>query len=219
VTGRPWRDVNGVAWANPFSQEVQEANAELAREAVELGFDEIQYDYVRFPTDGNLRKMDFGQEVNQATRSQAIVDCLTHTRRRLKGTGAKLTADVFGYTLVVEDDLGIGQNVERMARACDAVCPMVYPSHWPVGSMGLNGHPNNFPYETIARAMDRGKAKMATPQKLRPWLQDFSLAGLGAYGVREVRAQIDAAEDAGVGGWMLWNAASVYQEGALRPAE
>ena len=219
TTGGVWHDVNGVAWVNPFAAEVREANADLAVELAKLGFAEIQFDYVRFPTDGDLDAMDFGRPVTEAIRTQAIVDFLGACGKKLAPTEARVGADVFGFTLLL-DDLGIGQNVGPIAKVVDYVCPMVYPSHFPNGSIAVDGHPNDFPSETIAISMAAGERKLPDQAaKLRPWLQDFSLPGLREYGPADVRAQIDAAEAAGVGGWMVWNAANDYHETAFNPAE
>ncbi len=218
TTGGVWHDDNGVAWVNPFAAEVQAANADLALELARLGFDEIQCDYVRFPTDGDLGVMDFGRPVTEEVRGQTIVSFLGSVADTLAPIGAKLGADVFGYTLLF-DDIGIGQNVGPIAGVVDAVCPMIYPSHFPNGSIAVDGHPNDFPAETIAISLASGEEKLPNQtRKLRPWLQDFSLPGLRAYGPADVRAQIDAAEAAGVGGWMVWNAANDYHESAFNPA-
>ena len=220
-TGGSWRDWSGATWLNPFGREVWEATVELAVEAARLGFDEVQFDYVRFPSDGDLSTADFGpRPVTPDTRSTAIAGFLGMAGDALKPTGAKVAADVFGYTLLVDTDLGIGQDSARLARLVDVLCPMVYPSHFPDGSLVLPGHPNDFPYETIAISMDAGKTKLGgTARKLRPWLQDFSLPGLRAYGAEDLRAQIDAAEAAGTGGWMVWDPNNLYHEAAFGPAD
>jgi hypothetical protein len=218
ATGRPWRDMNGVSWVNPFREEVWSANIDLAVELVGLGFDEIQFDYVRFPTDGDLEAMDFGREMTEAVRVETIAGFLGEARANVAAGGANVGADVFGFTLIL-DDIGIGQNVGRIAEVVDYVCPMVYPSHFPNGSIAVAGHPNDFPYETIESSLGAGEEKVAGLRgKLRPWLQDFSLPGLSDYGPAEVRAQIDAAEANGAAGWMIWNAASAYHEDAFVPA-
>jgi hypothetical protein len=217
VTGGPWRDMNGVAWVNPFSEDVWTANIDLAAELVGRGFDEIQFDYVRFPTDGDIEAMDFGREVTESVRVETIAGFLGEARANLAAGGARVGADVFGFTLIL-DDIGIGQNVGRIAEVVDYVCPMVYPSHFPNGSIAVDGHPNDFPYETIEISLGAGEEKVAGLMgKLRPWLQDFSLPGMSDYGPAEVRAQIDAAEANGAAGWMVWNAASVYHEDAFAP--
>jgi hypothetical protein len=219
-TGDLWRDMNGVSWVNPMVHDLWEANSDLAVEAATLGFDEIQYDYVRFPTDGDLTTMDFGIENTQENRENAINKFLKLSREKLLPTGAKLSADVFGYTLLVDDDLGIGQNFVLMAEYVDYLSPMVYPSHFPEGSIDVDGHPNDFPYETIEVSMRAGRTKLdGNAMQIRPWLQDFSFFDLMPYGDDEVRAQIDAAEDVGTSGWMLWDPNNEYHPGALDPEE
>ena len=220
ATGEPWLDLGGATWLNPFAREVWEATVALAVEAARLGFDEVQFDYIRFPSDGDLSTADFGPHlVTAETRTKAIADFLGLAADALRPTGAKLAADVFGYTLFVDTDLGIGQDSARLARLVDVLCPMVYPSHFPDGSLLLPGHPNDFPYETIAISMDAARTKLGgAAGKLRPWLQDFSLPGLRAYGAEDLRAQIDAAEAAGAGGWMVWDPNNLYHETAFAPA-
>ena len=219
-TGDLWRDMNGVSWVNPMEPELWEANSDLAVEAAEYGFDEIQYDYVRFPTDGDLSTTDYGKENTQKNRENAIHGLLKLTRGKLLPTGAKLSADVFGYTLLVDDDLGIGQNFIKLSEYLDYLSPMVYPSHFPNGSIDVDGHPNDFPYETIEVSMRKGREKLGgTAAQIRPWLQDFSFFDLMPYGDDEVRAQIDAAEDVGTSGWMLWDPNNEYHPGALDPED
>jgi hypothetical protein len=218
ATGGPWHDMNGVAWVNPFNEEIWAANIDLAVELVERGFDEIQFDYVRFPTDGDLGAMDFGREVTESVQIDTISSFLGEAATNVATAGAKVGADVFGFTLIV-DDIGIGQNVRRLAEVIDYICPMVYPSHFPDGSIAVAGQPNDFPYETIAISLGAGQEKVAGLRgRLRPWLQDFSLPGMSEYGATQVRAQIDAAEANGAAGWMVWNAASVYDADAFAPA-
>ncbi|MGI8643492.1 MAG: putative glycoside hydrolase [Thermomicrobiales bacterium] len=218
-TGALWRDMNGIAWVNPLAEELWEANASLAVEAGRLGFDEIQYDYVRFPTDGDLSRMDFGTPLAEETRTNAIVSFAEMSFNQLAPTGAKLAADIFGYTLLVPGDLGIGQNADRLAPFFDTLCPMVYPSHFPEGSLLVPGHPNDYPYETIRISMEAGASKVGgQTRKLRPWLQDFSLPGMTPYTITDVRAQIDAAEATNTGGWLLWNPDNVYAEETFRAA-
>lgn len=217
VTGEVWRDMNGVAWVNPMLHVLWDANAELAVEAANLGFDEIQYDYVRFPTDGDLSTMDFGLEYNEENRVLAISKFLEQSKQALLPTGAKLSADVFGFTMLVPDDLGIGQDVTELAPHVDYLSPMVYPSHFPNGSMALDGHPNDFPYETIEISMRTGREQLGSALQLRPWLQDFDFFDMKPYGPEEVRAQIQACEDVGTSGWMLWDPNNIYTVGALGP--
>ncbi len=215
-TGAPWLSYDGLAWLNPLRQETWEAYRAFAVELAERGFDEIQFDYVRFPSDGDMWRIDAGVDLDETLRSDTIAAFLGFCRAALAPLGIVTAADIFGYTLLI-DDIGIGQNVGKMARNADVLCPMVYPSHFPEGSILVPGHPNDFPAETIAISMQAG-AERVEPARLRPWLQDFSLAGMADYGPLEVRAQIDAAEANGAGGWMLWSADSVFTTAALMPA-
>ncbi len=215
-TGGLWRDMNGVAWVNPMVHKLWEVNTDLALEAATLGFDEIQYDYIRFPTDGDLSTTDFGIPNTQESREASITKFLEMSRQKLLPTGVKVSADVFGYTLLVDDDLGIGQNFIQLADYVDYLSPMVYPSHFPNGSIDVDGHPNDFPYETIDISMRAGKRKLdGSALQIRPWLQDFDYFDLKPYGDAEVRAQIEAAEKVGTSGWMLWDPNNRYHPGGF----
>jgi len=215
-TGELWRSYDGMGWLNPFKQETWQAYAAFAEELAARGFDEIQFDYVRFPSDGDMSTLDFGLPVDETLRSDTIAAFLGYCTATLRPTGVRTAADVFGYTLLL-DDIGIGQNVAKIAEVVDYICPMVYPSHFPEGSIAVPGHPNDFPAETIRVSLEAGATKV-DPARLRPWLQDFSLSGMTPYSDAQVRAQIDACEAAGVNGWMLWAADSVYTASALLPA-
>jgi hypothetical protein len=219
-TGGLWRDMNGVAWVNPMDHTLWDANIDLAYEAATMGFDEIQYDYIRFPTDGDLSRVSYGLENSQENRENAIEKFLQRSHERLVPTGVKTSADIFGYTVMVQDDLGIGQNMDQLADHVDYISPMVYPSHWPEGSIAVNGHPNDFPYETIEISMGLAKQQLnGSGAQLRPWLQDFNywIEGSRDYGDAEVRAQIDASEDLGLSGWLIWDPNNRYHEGAFLP--
>jgi hypothetical protein len=218
--GGLWRTFGGLAWVNPYSEEVWNYNIELMREAVELGFDEIQLDYMRFPSDGPLNRADYGRESTAETRDQAIAGFLQAAYDVIAPTHAYLTGDIFGMTLWDPTEGGIGQNLVTVTEHLDYVLPMIYPSHFYEGSMGFEV-PNDHPYEVIFRSLENG-AEMLPERlkpKIRPWLQDFSYGPGISYGDAEVRAQIDATNDFGASGWILWNAAASYHEGALQPAQ
>lgn len=218
VTGDLWRDMNGIAWVNPMDHTLWDANIDLALEAAGFGFDEIQYDYIRFPTDGDLSRLDYGLENSEENREAAIEKFLQRSYERLIPTGTRLSADIFGYTVLVEDDLGIGQNLDHLAGHVDFLSPMVYPSHWPNGSMALDGHPNDFPYETIQISMGLAVDQLnGNRLKFRPWLQDFNMPDMREYGDAEVRAQIDAVNDLGLSGWLIWDPNNWYHDGAFAP--
>ncbi len=217
ATGDLWRTWNDLAWVNAHRPEVWDYDIALAREAASLGFDEIQLDYIRFPSDGPLDRAEYGVPHDDQTRPGAIREFLTKAHSALLPTGAYLSADVFGLTMWSTGDAGIGQRLEDVIDAVDFVSPMVYPSHFSAGALGFD-IPNNHPYEVILMSMQQGSERIPKDvAKIRPWLQDFTLGDGIEYGDTEVQKQIQAADDAGTSGWLLWNAANVYHEGALRP--
>jgi hypothetical protein len=218
--GGLWRTFGGLPWVNPYSEEVWNYNIALMEEAVRLGFDEIQLDYMRFPSDGPLNRADYGQESNEETRDQAIGNFLQASYEVIAPTPAYLTGDIFGMTLWDPTEGGIGQSLVTVTEHLDYVLPMIYPSHFYEGSMGFDV-PNDHPYEVIYRSLNNGASMLPERlrPKIRPWLQDFSHGPGISYGDHEVREQIRATEDFGASGWILWNAASSYHEGALGPAD
>lgn len=215
--GGLWRGAEGEAWVNPFEKGLWQPNIDLALEAARFGFDEVQYDYIRFPSDGDLSTANFGPDYSEAARVGAIVGFLKEAQSQIAPSGAKLAVDIFGIVAVYPDDQGIGQRLADIAPYVDYVCAMVYPSHFDATSIDVGGKPNDFPYETIKLSLRMAKAKMPGMElKLRPWLQDFSLPGMTAYGAEQLQAQIKASDEADVGGWMLWNANSTFTESALK---
>lgn len=217
TNGGLWRTWNGLAWVNAHRSEVWDYNIAIAKEAAAFGFDEIQLDYIRFPTDGNLATAEYGVPHNDETRPQAIGSFLQQMYTAIAPTHAYLAADVFGLTVWETGDGQIGQNLETMVQYLDYICPMIYPSHFADGSMGF-AIPNDHPYEVILWSLQNGEERIPEQKaKFRPWLQDFSLGEGIAYGPHEVKRQTDATHDAGLSGWMLWNAANVYQTTELAP--
>ena len=209
-TGESWRDPNGVAWVNAFNEPLWDANIALALEAVGMGFDEIQYDYVRFPSDGDLTVADFGPDYSQEAREGAITGFVERSAEAIRPTGAKLALDLFGIIGLFDNDQGIGQRLTQLAPLVDYVCLMIYPSHFDDDGIirSAPGAPNDYPSETITESLERaGELVPESVDKFRPWLQDFTqpLEGFSEYGSDEVREQIDAAEAFGGNGWMLWN--------------
>ncbi|MCX2727700.1 carboxypeptidase regulatory-like domain-containing protein [Thermomicrobium sp. 4228-Ro] len=217
TTGQAWRTWNGVAWVNAYRPEVWDYNIALAREAASFGFDEIQLDYIRFPTDGPLQKADYGVPHTAENRTAAIGEFLKRVHEALLPTQASLGADIFGLTVWELSDSGIGQHLETIVEHVDYVCSMLYPSHFWAGSLGFE-IPSDHPYEVMLWSLENGLARVpAARNKFRPWLQDFSYGPGKPYGPAEVRAQIRAVYDAGLESWMLWNADNVYHEEALEP--
>ncbi|HMM42382.1 MAG TPA: putative glycoside hydrolase, partial [Thermomicrobiales bacterium] len=217
TTGGLWTTWNGLAWVNAHQREVWQYNIDLAVEAANLGFDEIQLDYIRFPSDGLLENADYGDQYANEPRLDAITGFLGQMQAALKPTGSLLAVDIFGLTMWDDGDGGIGQNFAAIAPLVDIVCPMIYPSHFYPGDLGLD-IPNNHPYEVIHSSLVNGAAKMPdAAYKLRPWLQDFSYGEGIEYGDAEVAAQIQAADDFGGNGWMLWSPSNEYHVGGIAP--
>ncbi|MGH2759108.1 MAG: putative glycoside hydrolase [Actinomycetota bacterium] len=215
LRGGIWKSTKGLGWLDPYSIQAQDYNIALALEAIELGFDEIQFDYVRFPTDGDTTKM-WSRYKDERAPHDAIRQFLARAREQIVPRGAYISADLFGLVALVIDDLGIGQKLELIAREVDYVSLMLYPSHYNKPEYGI-ADPEKEPYNTVSVSLRDAKERIAgTRAKLRPWLQDFTLRV--PYTPAEVRAQIQAVEDAGVNEWILWNARNRYTEDALRPA-
>jgi hypothetical protein len=216
-TGKPWLDNEKLAWVDPFREEVWDYAIAVATEAVAKGFDEVQFDYVRFPTDGKLSAARYSQPNNAQTRLPAIAGFLAKARRELGPTGAFLAADVFGYTAFNDNDTDIGQRVEELALHLDYICPMVYPSGYHRGIPGVR-NPVAQPYEIVKESvrLTRKRSAPGTVQ-VRPWLQDFRDYAFDRriFGVNEIRAQIRGARDGGAVGFMLWNPKNDYTGGAL----
>lgn len=218
IYGGVWFDRKKLTWLDPYNRDAWRYIHLISLEAAKLGFDEIQYDYIRFPTDGALATMRFSKPYSKHAASAALVQFLREARQLLHPLGVKLSIDVFGLTTSDNSGMGIGQLLVPMTAEVDYVCPMTYPSHYARGEYGI-ANPNDEPYKTISYAM-RDAIKLLGPanaHKLRPYLQDFSLKGRGIhYREKEVRAQIQAAADKGVMNWTLWNASCRYTLDALR---
>lgn len=214
AAGGVWRDHTGHGWTNPHAEEVWDYNLAIAREVASLGCREIQFDYVRFPSDGKLDLIRYPIKTDRQ-RHEVIEAFLSRARRELAPYGVYTGADVFGLVTSFFIDMNIGQILENVARQVDFVCPMMYPSHYAKGNYGLPD-PDADPYMTIRTGLQHALARLdGWPDvTLRPWLQDFSWRH--RYGPDEVRAQIRAAQELGVGGYMLWNARNVYTEEAMR---
>jgi hypothetical protein len=219
--GTVWEDNNDVRWVDSYNRNVWEYNIELAREAIALGFSEIQWDYIRFPDAPSSYLADAVYPAREGrTRTEAIREFMQYSQERLADLDVPVTADVFGITTSAYNDVGIGQLWEEMADVMDVLLPMVYPSHYPRGSWSYE-NPNAVPYQIVKKAMDHAVARSAEidgSAGIRPWLQAFSL-GEPEYGPRHVRAQIDAVYDAGLTEWILWNPACRYSADPLATAD
>jgi hypothetical protein len=215
---KPWLDKNGHPWLDPHQRAVWQYAVDLAREAHELGFSEVQFDYVRFPDEKRLISETVYPLANGRTRAQVIRDQLGFVRQALKPLGMRVTADVFGLTATDTTDMGIGQRWEMFVDQVDVVLPMIYPSHFARGTYKIR-NPNAHPYETINHALKDAIARSdSVPNAARviPWYQDFTL-GSPHYYAEHIRAQKKAGYDNGFQSWILWNPKSNYTLAALEP--
>jgi hypothetical protein len=215
ANGGRWTNHAGLGWSNPYDERVWDYNVDIAEAAARLGFDEIQFDYVRFPSDGDMSAIVYPGKTSTPP-GWVIAQFVQYASKRLKPLGVKVSADVFG--LAATRDLGIGQIPKRIGRYLDAIYPMVYPSHFGPGEYNLDD-PNGNPGGTVAYALRDFNRQLAGIKGVRiiPWLQDFSWAGR-TYGLAELQAQIDSARRAKTGGYLLWNAAGIYTPGAVEKA-
>jgi len=225
-TGGVWTDRKGLSWVDAGSQRVWDYAARVAIDAYNQGFDEINFDYVRFPTDGKMSDIAFPYSEGK-DKNLVIEEFFTYLDSKLEDTGIVTSADVFGMVAVANDGIGIGQVLEMITPHVDYIAPMVYPSHFAHNFKGL-GDPNEDPYGVIYHSMKDAYDKLIAAQsletteegkmifdtdKLRPWLQDFDYGG--EYDAADVRAQIQATYDVGLDSWMLWDPSNKYTRGAL----
>jgi len=227
--GTLWKDYSGMPWVNPFNRENWKYIIDLSKEAVTLGFDEIQFDYVRFGNEGNVKNIDFGKNYDPAQKPEAITNFLNTAYKELGGKDkAKLSADIFGIAAITAaDDKILGQNLERIAGEVDYVSPMIYPSHYANMKQNKVGQtinnvtfqkPDLDPYNVVLQTLyaARKRLEQAEPKAvMRPYLQAFTATYLGKgyyqnYGAKQVREQVKAVYDAGYQEWILWDSSSNY---------
>src|SRR5574341_90466 len=222
VAGGLWRDRIGSAWVDAFNDSVWIYSAQLAEEAVRLGFSEVQFDYVRFPDEPRERLATaiFAARRPGDTQRAAVARSIRTLKARLAPLGVPVTFDIFGLTASATGDMGIGQVWEDFVAVADVLLPMVYPSHYYRGAYGYE-RPNAHPYQIVRQALREALQRWPDPaarQMIRPYLQAFTLGRrLPRYTPFEIREQIRAAEELGIHSWVLWNPRSVYQRDALRP--
>lgn len=207
--GSVFHDLENLAWSDPFRREVWDYNIDIAVEAARAGFDEIQFDYLRFPDTKNIR---FSEANTMKSRREAITAFLSEARQRLMPYNVYLAADIFGYVCWNTDDTGIGQALDDILALVDYVSPMLYPSGFTFGIPGYRD-PVQHPYEIVRLSLDKARARTgAPPQKFRPWLQAFKDYAFDrrTFDSDEMQPQIRAAEEFGSDGWMIWNPRNVY---------
>ncbi len=211
--GSVWRDKKGLAWVNPYHHELWDYNIGVAEELVKLGFGEIQFDYIRFPEPYPSLPKQIFPDSKDLSKPDALAAYLKEAKTRLNKLGARSTADIFGLVTTVQGPLEVGQDWEKLAPHTDVLLPMVYPSHYPHGSFGINS-PNAEPYQVITTAIKRARERdeklgIKQEEHVRPWLQAFTL-GKPAYGAEQLRAEKKAVYDSGYDGWVMWNPGSSY---------
>ena len=228
--GSIYRDGNGLAWVNPYRQEVWDYLVEVGKKAGELGFAEVQFDYVRFSVDSGVEGVAFDpQDTGGRSKTEAISQFMDYAYGQLSQEGLYVSADVFGTIIRSgQDAQAVGQDYGEMAGRVDYLCPMIYPSHYGDGSFGIE-HPDTQPYDTVYQALLGSKEALAGEREdgrhqavVRPWLQDFTASYLDhyiEYGDEEVRAQIQAVYDAGYEEWLLWDAGVSYHYGGAAKQE
>lgn len=213
--GGIWKDNKGVAWLDPANPEVWDYIIKIGREAEKVGFDELNFDYIRFPSDGKLEnaRYDFWDE--KTPKAEVIKSFFAYLYDNLKDLPIPLSADLFGLTTIRTDDMNIGQILENAIPYFDYISPMVYPSHYPSGFDGYK-NPASRPYEVIIaslnRAVERLNAASSSPLKLRPWLQDFDLGA--DYNAEMIKKEKQAVYDAGLDSWLMWDPRNKYTRDA-----
>lgn len=214
ITNSPWQDFRGVFWTDPTQRRVWEYNIDIAHAAQKLGFDEINFDYIRFPTDGPVDLARYAQLDQFESKSDAIGSFLQFARSTL-GERAKISIDVFGMAFI-NDQLDIGQSIRAFVPFVDIISPMPYPSHYPHGFIGFE-NPAEYPYEIIDYTLKEGAKKLADfPDVIvRPWLQDFNLGGV--YDKAKIQAQIKAVHRNNIETWLFWNPVNRYSFSAFTP--
>lgn len=234
--GNLWQDNRGWYWMDPENREVWDYNVNIAKKAIDTGFDELNFDYIRYPAFIKNEDVNFPPEGKVVIKNQIISDFARYLTDELKKYDPEITlsVDLFAYNMLRKDDLGIGQNFIELYDYFDYVSPMIYPSHYITGNFGFD-NPAEYPYEVVLGTIEKGKAQLwdksadevgtSTPaivnpvfekrlKKLRPWLQDFNIGAI--YDGEMIRKEKQAVYDAGLtSGWLLWNPRNVYTEEAL----
>lgn len=228
--GSIYRDNKGLAWVNPYKKEVWDYLIEVSKKAGEMGFKEIQFDYIRFAVDKTMKYVVFDEtDTGGRDKTQAITEFISYAYDELAKEGLFVSADVFGTIMGSEEDAAaVGQEYEDMAEHLDYICPMIYPSHYGPGNFGI-ANPDAQPYDTIRHALKDSMTLLKASKKedrsqavVRPWLQDFTASYLKDYidyGDEQVRQQIQAVYDSGYDEWILWDAGVSYHYGGLLTPE
>ncbi len=222
--GSLFRDNNGECWVNPYNKEVWDYLIEVSKQAAAVGFDEIQFDYIRFSTGKGIAEADFGEDAKTKSKEEIITEFTKYAYKKIKPLGVYMSADVYGTIISSSIDAGlVGQNYVEMSKYLDYICPMIYPSHFGAGNYGIE-YPDLEPYNIIRKVLTASLMKLdQIPEGehraiVRPWLQDFTATWVKnymEYGGEELRQQIEGVYSVGYSEWLLWNAACIYSEDGL----
>ncbi|GBE25651.1 hypothetical protein BMS3Bbin02_01939 [bacterium BMS3Bbin02] len=209
TTGQPWKNNKGLRWLDPTNRDSWKLALDLAEEACELGFDEIQFDYVRFPSDGNIKTLSFKEPYTEEVRVATITAFLQEAHDLLNPLGCAVAADIFAITLESGWDEGIGQSPAELSNVIDVLSPMIYTYTYGPGWKGFD-NPNNYPVEIVSAALDAGIPKLEGTSIYRPWIQTWQLNAGEIVAVQNVAEKRDL-------GWMIWSANSIYDDSFLLP--
>lgn len=209
-TGGVWRDNLGLAWVDPTQKKVWDYNIGIAKEAAALGFDEINFDYVRFPSDGNMSEVKYASSTN---KNAAMKEFFHYLSEQMKDELVWISLDMFGFVMERHNGMNIGQKLADAVDSADYISPMMYPSHYPKNHLGFANSAEH-PAEVIANGARLGMPYFIGHRaKFRPWIQAFNLGA--KYDAEKIRAQIDAVEKYTDAGWLMWNAANRYTAAGL----
>ena len=222
--GSIFRDKAGLHWVNPYNKGVWDYLLAISKEAIDIGFDEIQFDYIRFSTDSGMKNVDFGEEASKKSKTEIITEFTKYAYEQLKPYGAFVSADVYGAIIdsKIDQDI-VGQDYLEMAKYLDYICPMIYPSHYADGAYGID-YPDLEPYKLILASLSSSKEVLSQEEDdlhiaaVRPWLQDFTASWIShykKYGPEEIREQVDGVYDSGYEEWILWNGSNRYTKDGL----
>jgi hypothetical protein len=200
-TSKLWADKKGLHWANPYDRRVWDYTIALCLELIDLGIDEIQFDYVRFPSDGDLSSIEYPVILEGVSPADCIGKFLAYANSKLKPKGTTISVDLFGLTAWKTEDFGVGQVLEKIAPHVDVICPMLYPSHFPHNFLSLK-NPGQYPYRIIKLSLEEMKKR--TKKEIRPWIQGFW------YTPSEINAQLKGVTDCNLQSWTVWNPTGKY---------
>lgn len=213
--GGLWRDHKKLAWVDPTKKEVWDYNMEIAREIIEFGFDEINFDYVRFPSDGNMSLVVYTH--GEKPRYEVMGEFYEYVGKQMENEPVLTSLDLFGFVMERHDGMSIGQRLEDAVDHVDYIAPMMYPSHYPPGHLNLSNpaeHPGLIFENGMSKGMPHFEGKRA---QARPWIQAFNLGAV--YDASKIRAQIDVIEKYTDAGWLMWNASNRYTTAGLQLSE